>query len=169
LTHGQSQSGDRAIQFDKAPLSRQIFNVIRLDTPDDRKERSLVSRTPESLTAFRRFDLLAPVKVLHIVLITVAAVGMTTLTGCSLLTTTASPNSNAVSEGLATTNDLAAVAALREAQAVNKAVNPTQTEPLIDAGLGGLAMMLTAFGGWYARHTTAKAQIEAATTNPPKP
>jgi len=93
---------------------------------------------------------------------------MTTLTGCELLTTTASPNSSAVSEGLATTNDLAAVAAIKEAQAVNKAVNPTQTEPLIDAGLGGLAMMLTAFGGWYARHTTAKAQIAAATTNPPK-
>lgn len=97
------------------------------------------------------------------------AILLITLTGCSsLLPSTASPTSAPVLEGIASTNDSAVVAQIKELQAVNKTMNPTQTEPIIDAGLGGLAMMLTAFGGWYARHTTAKTQIadaKAATNN----
>jgi hypothetical protein len=98
-----------------------------------------------------------------------AALLLFTISGCSsLLPSTASPTSAPVVSGIATTNDSTVVAEIKEMQAVNKTMNPTQTEPIIDAGLGGLAMMLTAFGGWYARHTTAKTQIadaKAATNN----
>jgi hypothetical protein len=77
------------------------------------------------------------------------------LTGCSAFTpATVSPTSYAVSSGAASTNDSVVVADLKLAQALNKADNPTQSEPLIDTGLGGLIMLASAFGGWLVRHNT---------------
>jgi len=104
------------------------------------------------------------------ILLLIGIMVLTGLTSCSsLLTKQATPNSIAVSSGLATTNDLAVVAQIRELQMLNKSLNPTQTSPLIDVALGGIAMMLSAFGGWYARHHTALAQIASANSNPNPP
>ena len=98
---------------------------------------------------------------------------MLSASGCSgLLTRTASPTSIPVTSGIATTNQLAVVADLNEARSLNAALNPTPSAPLVDAGLGALAALLTALSGWYVRHTTAVRQqtIDAATApNPNKP
>jgi hypothetical protein len=92
------------------------------------------------------------------------------VSGCnSLLPNSASPANVAVQSGIASTNDSAVVADLKELQAVNKAVNPTPTEPLVDSALTFLAFAATAFGGWYARHHTAQAQLAAATAADPPP
>jgi len=101
-------------------------------------------------------------KTRHLFFVFIVFALLISVTGCAgLLTRMASPTSQAVISGISSTNDLAAVALLKEAQAVNAALNPTPYEPLINAGLGGVAALLMAASGWYSRH---KATAVNATT-----
>jgi hypothetical protein len=82
----------------------------------------------------------------------VTAAALTTLVGCKVLTTTAPASSIPVVSGVATTNDLEAVAVIKEAQALNATYDPTPYAAPINAALGGLAALITAASGFYLRH-----------------
>ena len=69
--------------------------------------------------------------------------------------------------GAATTNDPTAVAYIELARQLNKQLNPTPTEPLIDTTLGGVALLVSAGIGFWARHATG-ASIAARSSAPPK-
>ena len=85
------------------------------------------------------------------------------VTSCaSLLGTKPKPTDPVVTTGLATTNDVNAVAYINAARQLNAALNPTPTEPLINGILLGLGTIAAAAGGWYARNHTAKT-TDAAT------
>ena len=59
--------------------------------------------------------------------------------------------------GVATTNDLEAVAILKEIQAVNAIANPTPTAPLVNVVCLALAAILTTATSYYAGHKHGKA------------
>ena len=104
---------------------------------------------------------------LHTLFLFAALAAVTINLGCkSFLPNTAAATSLPVTSGQATTNDSQVVAVLKEAQAINTAANPTPYEPIVNDALGGLIALAGAFGGWYARHVTATAQIAAALATP---
>lgn len=108
---------------------------------------------------------------LKILAFVTGTVALAILSGCgSLLTKTAAPNSVAVQSGIATTNDLASVAVIKEVEAANAALNPTPSQPLINAALVSLGTLLTVASGWYLRHKTTISSPTPPTTTitPPK-
>ena len=147
-----------------------IHGATELDTLRRLKARADVFADGRGLTASPVCFTLWPVRNFRITYASVAAALLVSLTGCKLLTTTASPENPAVISGAATTNTLAVVADIQTARAVNAAVNPTASEPLVDAGLGALAALITALSGWYVRHKTltAASTTPATTSTPPK-
>jgi hypothetical protein len=83
----------------------------------------------------------------------------------NLLTTPSGANSLPVQLGVASTNDVQLVAALKLLTAANAAANPTPSEAPLNALLIALTTLASAGAGWYARHTTANtaANLAAAT------
>jgi hypothetical protein len=79
----------------------------------------------------------------------------------SMLLNTPSATSLPVQTQAATTNTPNAVAWLELAKQANSAYNVTPYEAPVNTLLSGLIVLLSAASGWYARHTTAKAQIAA--------
>jgi hypothetical protein len=90
---------------------------------------------------------------LALILIAAALVGG----GCvSTLTRPAPPASLPITLGAAPTNATEAVAWVMLAQQLNRTVNPTPTQPLVEVTLGAVIAVLTAAGGWMARHQTTR-------------
>ena len=93
-------------------------------------------------------------KILMLACFAVAIVLMATACG-TLFTQKPAPSSLIVTSGLATTNDMNAVAYINAARQLNTTLDPTPYAPLVNAGLLALAAVASAFGGWYARNHTA--------------
>lgn len=112
------------------------------------------------------FFMKTPLSLLAVISLTVG-IGAVTFTGCTSLVSPASQSSLPVQMGAATTNDANAVAYVQLARQLNQQLNPTQTEPLVDALLGGVGLIVAAGVGFWVRHQTG-ASIAAQTNPPPK-
>ena len=95
----------------------------------------------------------------------IAVVAMFAL-GCAALSRNASQQSPPVALGAADTNTPNAVAWLQLASAVNKDANPTPTQEPIGIALTALTTLVSAGLGWYARHTSSKADATTASATP---
>lgn len=84
--------------------------------------------------------------------------------GCATLSHNASQQSPPVALGAADTNTPNAVAWLQLASALNKEANPTPTQEPISVALTALTTLVSAGLGWYARHTSSKADATTAST-----
>lgn len=75
--------------------------------------------------------------------------------GCaSFLTKPVNPEHLPVTMGAAPTNTTEAIAWLLLSQQANRSFNPTPTSGLVDVSIGALIAVMTAAGGWMARHNT---------------
>jgi hypothetical protein len=114
------------------------------------------------LTLVPRFGFISRVKINAPLLILILTIMLSSVIGCSMLATPASPQSLPVTLGTATTNDSELTAYLKTAQAANAAFNVTSTSEPINLMLAGAVSLASAWAGWYARHKTATIQ-QAAT------
>lgn len=96
-------------------------------------------------------------KIFFIAAVTFAVTSGVTITGCSaLLASRNTPDSIPARVFDIPTNELASVAWVESVRQINQAVNPTATAMPVDTALGAIIGLLSAAGGWYARHSASK-------------